>query len=140
MMPIPRLNIVLGVLALTVGLLLSACGSNGSGSDSVELSPEAEAGRSISNSNGCAACHGTNGQGGVGPPFKGIYGSTIELDDGSTVIADEAFLIESIKDPEAKQNAGYSLPMPTNQLTDDEIDQIVTYIRELATPDEADTP
>ena len=140
MMPTPRLHVILSVLALSAGLSLSACGSNGSGADAVELSAAAREGRSISNSNGCGACHGTDGQGGVGPPYTGLYGSTVELDDGSSVIADDEFLIESIKDPAAKQNAGYSLPMPTNQLTDDEIDRVIAYIRELATPAEGDTP
>ena len=70
----------------------------------------------------------------------GLFGSSVELADGSTVIADREYLIESIKDPAAKQVAGYRLPMPTNRLTDDEIDQVIAYIEALATPSDGSNP
>jgi len=101
------------------------------------LPPAAAEGRSVANRNGCAACHGSNGEGGVGPAFTGLFGSIVEFEDGSTVTADRGYLIESIKDPAARQVAGFSLPMPTNRLTDDEIDQIVDYIEALTAPPEA---
>jgi mono/diheme cytochrome c family protein len=128
MMITPRLTTVLG-LALTGVMSLSACAGN---ADSLTLSPAAEQGRQISNARGCGACHGTSGQGGIGPPFAGLFGSTVELDDGSTVVADRQYLIESIKQPDAKKVDGYVLAMPTNRLTDDEIDLVITYIEALA--------
>jgi cytochrome c553 len=137
MMSAPRLNMSLGALTLTGTIVLAACGANSA--DLLPLPPVAAEGRSVANKNGCAACHGTNGEGGVGPTFTGLFGSIVELDDGSTVTADRDYLIESIKDPAAKRVAGFRLPMPTNRLTDDEIDQIVDYIEALSTPPEEPT-
>jgi len=132
MMPTPRPSARIGALALAGALALTACAADSSGADAIPLSPEAAAGRTLSRSSGCAACHGTNGQGGVGPTFVGLFGSTVTLDDGTTLVADRDYLIESIKEPGAKTVAGFRLPMPTNRLTDDEIDQVVTYIQELS--------
>lgn len=108
-------------------LLLSACGSDGG----PELSAAAEDGRTVMRANGCASCHGANGQGGVGPTFEGLYGREVELDDGSTVTADDDYLRESIADPSAKIVDGYGLPMPTNDLSDDDIDRIIAFIADL---------
>ncbi len=79
---------------------------------------------------GCTSCHGPNGEGGAGPAWKGLYGSKVELADGSTVTADEAYLTESIRDPSAKQVAGYGL-MPANSLDDAEIQAVVEFIKSL---------
>jgi len=114
-------------IAAAAVLALAACGSDGG----PDLSPEAAAGRDLMRSSGCSSCHGANGQGGVGPTFEGLYGSEVELDDGSTVTADDAYIRESISDPSAKIVEGYALPMPTNELSDAEIDQIVSFIAEL---------
>ena len=59
---------------------------------------------------------------------------------GSSVTADRAYLIESIKQPAAKQVDGYGLPMPTNLLTDDQIDRVIVYIEALAAPSGGSTP
>jgi len=93
---------------------------------------DAEAGWAVARQAGCAACHGADSRGGVGPGWVGLYGSEVELADGSTVIADQSYLFESIRDPSAQQAAGLPAIMPTNSLSDDEIDAIVTYIESLA--------
>ena len=79
---------------------------------------------------GCTSCHGPNGEGGAGPAWKGLFGSKVKLADGSTVTADEAYLTESIRDPSAKQVAGYGL-MPANSLDDAENQAVVEFIRSL---------
>lgn len=122
---------------VTAVLVLSACGSDGE--SSIELTPAGDAGRALALEKGCAACHGPNGEGRVGPAFSGLFGSTVELEDGSTVVADEAYIVESIKEPNAKRVAGFNLPMPQTDLTDDEISSIITYIRELAAPSASGT-
>jgi cytochrome c oxidase subunit 2 len=115
------------VTTLLLGLAVAACGDD----DSADLSPAAAEGRRVANANGCAACHGSDGQGGAGPSWQGLFGSEVELDDGSVVVADEAYLRKSIVDPAAQVTAGYQLRMPDNDLDDDEVDAVITYIREL---------
>jgi cytochrome c oxidase subunit 2 len=120
-------------------VLLAAAVASGCGDDSgANLSETAADGRRIVSSSGCSGCHGGNGQGGVGPAFVGLYGAERELEDGATVVADDAYLTESIRDPSAKLVAGYSQRMPDNGLDDDDIATVVQYIREL-TPSTAST-
>ena len=60
---------------------------------------------------GCIGCHNLTGDpGGAGPTWKGIYGRQEQLLDGSTVTVDDAYIIESILNPNAKIVAGYTDP------------------------------
>jgi mono/diheme cytochrome c family protein len=129
MMATPRHPAPLAGALVSLVLALAACGSDGG--TAIELSPAGQAGRDVALRSGCASCHGNDGEGRVGPPFQGLFGSTVSLQDGSTVVADEAYIVESIVDPDAKEVEGYNLPMPVTNLSDDEIAQIVDYIREL---------
>ena len=114
--------------ALLLGLLLlSACG----GDEPLDLSAAAAEGRNIANANGCAACHGKNGQGTTAPSWQGIYLTEIELDDGTSVVADDDYLYRAITDPQAEIVADWTIKMPRNRLDDDEIAAIITYIKEL---------
>jgi cytochrome c oxidase subunit 2 len=81
--------------------------------------------------NGCAACHSLDGKAGVGPTWQGLPGSQVELTDGTTVTADEAFLTESIVDPKAKVVEGFQPTMPQYPFTSEEIANIVAYIMTL---------
>jgi cytochrome c oxidase subunit 2 len=123
------------VATIVLGATVVACGSNG---DEPTLSPAGEAGRDIVRSNGCAACHGRNGQGGPGPSFVGLYGSEVELKDDTFVTADDDYLYRAISDPSAELVAGYGFPMPENDLTDEQIASVIDFIRELGTT-EADS-
>jgi cytochrome c oxidase subunit 2 len=120
-------------LAPLLVVALAGCGANGSAATSdPALSTEGGSGQQLARTNGCSGCHGSKGEGLVGPPFIGLFGSDVELDDGTTVVADRAYLVESIKEPSAKKVAGYRLPMPQNGLSDEDVDQIVAYIIDLA--------
>jgi cytochrome c oxidase subunit 2 len=81
----------------------------------------------------CSACHLINGVGGsIGPAWNGLFGHQVELSDGSVVTADEAYLAESIKAPQAKIVAGYETQlMPNYGFTDEQIADIVAYIKTL---------
>ena len=115
---------------VVIMLTLGACSSSSS-SAPADLSAEAVAGREISISSGCASCHGSNGEGRVGPKWIGLADSQVTLSDGTVVTADDAYLYESIKDPGAKKRRGASGIMPANNLTDEEIASIITFIRAL---------
>ncbi|HWL45287.1 MAG TPA: cytochrome c [Ilumatobacter sp.] len=117
--------------AAVIAGIASCAGDSGSPSE-LQLTTAGELGWQLAREKGCAACHGTNGQGNVGPAFAGLYGSTVELQDGTTVVADDDYLIRSIKDPNADKVKGYNLPMPTNNLSDTEIASILDYLRDMA--------
>lgn len=82
-------------------------------------------------SKGCNACHTDDGTPRVGPSFKGLWGRQENLVGGATVTVDEAYIRESIKDPMAKLVAGFPPSMPPQQVTDEEIDCIIAYIKTL---------
>jgi mono/diheme cytochrome c family protein len=125
------MNRTISILALLIVGLLPACGGDDPAAD-VDLPPAAVEGREVVRSKGCAACHGSNGGGGVGPSFVGLYGSEVPLQDHDPVIADREYIVESIVDPDAKLVQGYNLPMPRTELSDAEIDAVVAYIEALA--------
>jgi protein SCO1/2 len=79
---------------------------------------------------GCLACHA---QARVAPPLEGLLGRKVLLNDGRTVTADEAYVRESILDPEKKVVAGYPNLMPSYRglLRDDELADLVAYIATL---------
>jgi cytochrome c oxidase subunit 2 len=80
----------------------------------------------------CLACHSIDGQPGIGPTLKGIYGQTQKLRDASTVTANDAFIREKILNPNAKVLAGtYEQEMPKTDLTPEEIEEIIEYIQTL---------
>ncbi len=124
-------------LALATGITMvmafgaAACGSD-SGSDSgSSLPPAAENGRRLAQSSGCAGCHGQNFRGGAGPALVGLAGSEVVLADGSTVIADDAYLTTAISEPAAQLVDGYTLKMPANDLSAAEVADIVAFINTL---------
>jgi cytochrome c oxidase subunit II len=85
--------------------------------------------------NGCVACHATDEKRLVGPGWGGLYNSKVRLANGSTVTADDAYLRESIRQPNAKIVAGYPasvMPAFNNKLlTDDDVSAILAYIHTL---------
>ncbi len=120
-------------------LVLVGCGPSGE----PELSAAAAAGKSLAQTKGCASCHVFYGRDAAGPTWKDVYGNEVTLSDGSKVIADEAYLTRSIKDPWAQKVKGYGTIMPRNRLTDEEVASIVAYIKELSPngqPGEGTTP
>jgi cytochrome c oxidase subunit II len=88
-------------------------------------------GRALVESKGCIACHTTDGRSAVGPTWKGLYGKTETLADGSTALVDEQFLRDFIADPKARSIRGFPPVMPRIELAADELDAIVAYIQSL---------
>lgn len=83
---------------------------------------------------GCVACHASDDKKLVGPGWGGLHGSSVSLADGSKVTADDAYLVESIRQPNAKIVAGYPpgvMPAYDTLLKTDEVDAIVAYLHTL---------
>lgn len=143
-----RLSTVAMIGLALAGSQMAACGG---GSESTEPEPEvspapsgattaidakaAAEGKQLATANGCVACHSADGASGVGPTWKGVYGHSVTLDNGSTVTADDAFLEESIISPNAKIAKGFTMgAMPTEYgktLNETQIRSLVEYIKSL---------
>ena len=84
---------------------------------------------------GCGTCHRHDVQG-IGPVLTGLFGKEVKLQDGRSVIADESYLRESIVNPQAKITAGFQPIMPSfqGQLSEDELQQLLAYIKSLGPP------
>ncbi len=94
----------------------------------------ASRGKLLAQQYGCLSCHTIDGSSGVGPTWKGLSGSQVTLDNGTKVTADDAYLKESVVDPDAKIVNGFSNIMPTNfarQLSDSQISDIIAFIKSL---------
>ena len=93
--------------------------------------PDATRGQTLYEESGCKACHSLDGSKGIGPTWKGLFGSQVKLATNDSVLADEAYLTESIKLPQAKTVAGFSVnAMPNfSYLTDGQVADLVEFIK-----------
>lgn len=100
---------------------------------SAELAATPEGmGQLLVSQNGCSACHSIDGSPGIGPTWFGLFGSVVELAEGTTVIADEAFIIESISQPQAKIVKGFENQLMVQYtFTEEELAALVAYIKTL---------
>lgn len=89
---------------------------------------------------GCAGCHSVTGQRIVGPPLNGVAGKPVKLAAGQTVTADDAYLKESIQQPDAKVVEGFSQGVMASgigsyksQLSQDQTaNALIAYIKSLS--------
>lgn len=121
------------VLAAAVaGLVVGACGDSG---DDVELSVAGERGRAVADRVGCTGCHGgPGGDATVGPSWVESWGAEIDLADGTSAVFDEAYVVASVRTPQAARRRDARLTMPAfadDQVTDDELADLVAYLRDL---------
>jgi cytochrome c oxidase subunit 2 len=90
-----------------------------------------EKGRQLVEQHGCKACHSQDGSASLGPGWKGLYGRTEQLADGTSVQVDEAYLKESILDPQARLVQGYPPVMVAYTLNDEELGAVIALIKSL---------
>ncbi len=120
---------VAGAATIVAIVAVGACGSD---TKAVPLSPEAAAGQMVAQQNFCFDCHSTNGSPRSGPTWKGLWGSTVTLQDEHQVVVDDAYVTESIRDPKAKITKGYPATMPAVALSDQQIAEIIAYLKTLS--------
>ncbi len=82
---------------------------------------------------GCITCH-RGDSGARGPQLADLFGKRVQLQGGETVLADEAYVRESIINPTAKIVAGFQPIMPTFKglVTEEGLMQLIAYIKEQA--------
>lgn len=97
-----------------------------------DLPVEANAsGRNLFHRHGCESCHFDHSS--IAPSLNGVYGSTVRLSDGSQVRADDNYIRQSILSPASQVVSGFQPVMPSfqGQLTEQEIGDLIDYIRHL---------
>jgi cytochrome c oxidase subunit 2 len=80
------------------------------------------------------ACHSIDGTPRVGPTLKGLFGKTVTvMTDGEErkVAADEVYLRKSLLAPNGDVVKGFSPIMPLEKMTDEEIKELINYIKGL---------
>jgi cytochrome c oxidase subunit 2 len=85
---------------------------------------------------GCVSCHLTDTQGRC-PSLRNVFGNPVVLDDGRTVLADEAYVRESIVNPNAKIVKGYHrdiMPVFQGQISEEGLLQLIAYVKSLSRP------
>jgi cytochrome c oxidase subunit 2 len=101
----------------------------------------AASGEEIFLARACNTCHRPD-TAARAPILDGLHGKPVTLIDGSTVIADDDYLRESILRPAAKVVDGYQPVMPAYQglITEEELMLLVEYLRSLGQPGDAGRP
>jgi cytochrome c oxidase subunit II len=91
------------------------------------------AGEKLFQSLACNTCHMPGGR---GPVLANLFGHQVELQGGSKVLADEAYIRESIVQPGAKVVAGFQPVMPPFQgmVSEEQLLQLIAYVKSLYGP------
>ena len=126
----------MGPLTFSVTVQGRDVGSTGSEPPAPEFStdkPNLEWGTALYTQLGCVACHSTDGTRGHGPSFAGVFGSPRKITgEEEPVLADEAYLIESIQKPMAKVvdtfPPGY---MPPYLIEGDQLESLLLCLKHL---------
>lgn len=87
-------------------------------------------GEQLYTANACQTCHSLDGTRLVGPSFAGLFGKERNFADGTSTVADEEYLKQSIVMPSAKIVDGYDNAMANyDYLTDGEVQSLVEFIK-----------
>jgi len=81
----------------------------------------------------CVQCHSITAARKVGPGFGGMVGHSVEFEGGTSGIADENYIRESILNPKAKIVKGFPPAMPSfaGQLTELQISGVIEFLKSL---------
>lgn len=137
-------DLVKGILLIFLLTFSSACLGGGSQvpietSGPVNAGGSSElvkAGEQLFAAKQCRVCHTIDGTSATGPSLKGVFGSTVMVSDGRSIVANEAYLKESILNPDAKIVESYRSGVMTNIITPgfvsaEEADALVAYLKTL---------
>jgi cytochrome c2 len=80
---------------------------------------------------GCSACHSLFGPEKVGPNLGGLWGETVIFSDGTTLVADDSYLRESILSPGSRIVKGYPPLMPSyaGVITMEELETLINWLK-----------
>lgn len=135
-MHLSKLRVLIWTAAVFIAAtLVAACGSNiiatptptrtstgASTSATPALTGLAAQGQQLFVQYQCSMCHSLTGKRIVGPPLNGLYESKVTLSTGQTVTADEAYLKQSILEPDSQIVNGYPSGVMTGHIQQFETD------------------
>jgi cytochrome c oxidase subunit II len=87
---------------------------------------------------GCGACHSTDGTRIVGTSFKDLYGSSVEVLEGSaskTIVVDEEYIRKSVNDPNAQVVKGFTpglMPGFKDKISEQEMVNLISYLKSVS--------
>jgi cytochrome c oxidase subunit 2 len=97
-----------------------------------------EWGKQLYTTKGCVACHAVakGVESPVGPTFYGLFGREEEMEDGSRVTVDEAYIHESLREPQKRIVKGFATKgamtvFGPDSLPDDAVSALIDYIKTL---------
>ena len=95
-------------------------------------------GAALFHSLGCSGCHDP-ASAVHAPDLRGVFGHPVPLQDGRRVIADEAYIRDSILLPDKDIVAGYAPIMPSfsNVVDESQMERLTAYIRSLSAQETA---
>jgi mono/diheme cytochrome c family protein len=142
--PMPR-KLVTGADAASVAAYVASVAGSGSASQGAAptlANPPAGGGggglaamgATLYQSLGCSSCHTLTGAKSIGPTYKGLFGSKVQLSNGQSVTADAAYLLESILDPDKQIVKGYpkgvmSASVPPGSVSEAKAKALVAFIK-----------
>jgi cytochrome c oxidase subunit 2 len=93
----------------------------------------ADCGARVYTSNGCNACHSVTGDIVIGPSFLGLFGTERNFEDGTTALADENYIRQSLMEPNSQVVQGFDPVMPTfaGRIDEDQLTALIAFIRSL---------
>ncbi|HEY6914539.1 MAG TPA: cytochrome c oxidase subunit II [Paludibacter sp.] len=103
----------------------------------VKKAQDSNAGYATLEKNGCLACHSIDGSKTVGPSFKGLYGSSVDVMTNGTkrkIKVDEAYVKSSVFEPNADVVVDYQQGVMKSYkgiITDKDIQSINEYLKNL---------
>jgi mono/diheme cytochrome c family protein len=126
------------VLLLSCLLSLTLAGCN---TAEAEQSPVAQ-GKELFTKFGCISCHAVSKdevEKKVGPPLAGAFGQSVRLSDGRVVTVDDAYVRQSIREPDAATVDGYPVGVMATGLAPYKarlqepatLDALVEYVKSL---------
>ena len=131
------IGFVLAAVVVTFVLAFAFASGSGIGSGDGEeaaATDPAQRGQEIVQSFACTSCHSLGPGVLTGPSWPNLFGKTETLDDGTEVLVDGPYILESILDPSAKVVQGFfDGVMPTYPtLTDEDIEDIIAFMQSLS--------
>ena len=144
-LPVAALSIAVIFAIFTFGSIIARTTERtGGGSAGDAL---AARGGTLYNQLGCQACHSLQGAAGAGPALNNVYGRPQVLDNGESIVADDAYLRESILNPNAKIVQGYQANVMAGGIqgvlgqlnSGDTTDALIAFLKSIS-PEAAGTP